>query len=161
MRCLEISHRRPGARAAQPPAVNLPEFSALVWIREGRDRPRGRRGGGWRDGAPRRPPAPAGRGPLNSGRHSPLKWTWGEGGWEDAFWETEHLGCVSSELRQIPKGDRKKRSENQEPRGLPSVRRDRDLTVLPTCEPSSSQVPKRWWSPEGAGAPPTTPAPRV
>lgn len=30
MRCLEISHRRPGARAAQPPAVNLPEFSALV-----------------------------------------------------------------------------------------------------------------------------------
>lgn len=27
---MEISHRRPGARAAQPPAVNLPEFSALV-----------------------------------------------------------------------------------------------------------------------------------
>ena len=109
MRCLEISHRRPGARAAQPPAVNLPEFSALVCMWPG-----GAGAGGL--GAPQRRD-PSGRagapfsnaGGVTGGLGSP------------PFGKQRLLSCASSELRLVPQGDSMKRSENPESRGLPSV----------------------------------------
>lgn len=142
MRCLEISHRRPGARAAQPRAVNLPEFSALVWIR-----PRGR--GPAAPGAP--PPAP---GTPQEGRSLPPEMeVGGRGAGKTPFGKQRLLGCgASSELRLVPKGARKKRSENLESRGPPSARGDRDLTIPSRVNPP--QVPKRGWSGEGAGEPP-------
>ena len=103
MRCLEISHRRLGARAAQPPAVNLPEFSALVCI--------------WLGGEGRAPGG-AGAGGVGAPQHgdpsgeavTPFS---NEGGVKGGlgrppFGKQRLLSCASSELSLVRKGDPKK-----------------------------------------------------
>lgn len=121
-----------GGRAPSRPAVNLPEFSALVRFWAGREGlpVRGHGAGGTR--------CPSEWGPFWRGHHSLLKWKRGGGLGRPPLGKQRLLSCAFSELCLVPKGDREKRSKTQRPEAYLSACEGTGILQfsLPVCRPT-------------------------